>query len=582
MRGESDMQFKVFETDVLVIGGGLAGATAAIKARESGARKVILVSKGKLGKDSISTFAAGVFQPAFPEDDREALVKRYATEEDWGGGLFEEEWLKVYLDESFQRVLDMDRWGVEWEKTPDGEIERLDGRWKLPMAMFKGPQMMEAMSKKVVRMGVKAVGHTMVTDLLTERGEPGGRVTGAVGFDVRSATLKLFNAKATILAAGGCAFKGRYVGHGAMTGDGCAMAYRAGAKLGRFEIGDILHITPTTMDIQGLNMFVGLGGHFVNSRGERFMQEYDPELVDSASMARVVEASAMEVRAGRGPICLDMMHFDTDRVRKLRRVLPFPAKVMERAGVLVGDRIVKNVEWAPTFHGTVAAGGGVVADTHCETSVAGLFACGDAMARPKHFPKALAAAAVSGYRAGVAAADYSGRSEIHPPKGAYLKKLQSSLLKPFGRKQGIDADQMIIEIQEVLMPYEILVISRGDRLEKAVKEVERLRDEEVPLLYAFDAHYLRLAHEVQNMVTVAEMYLRCRLLREESRDGALREDFPYTDNEHWLKWTTLQQENGKMRMGTEDIPLRPELRPKKKRYLYPVFEVARKSGIAWG
>ena len=576
------MQFEVFETDVLIIGGGLAGATAAIKAKESGAERVALVSKGKLGKDSVSTFAAGVFQPAFPEDDREALVKRYSTEEDWGSGLFDEEWLQVYLDESFQRVLDMDRWGVEWEKTPDGEIERLDGRWKLPMALFKGPQMMEAMSKRVGRMGIQVVGHTMITDLLTERGEPGRRVTGAVGFDVRGATLRLFNAKATVLAAGGCAFKGRYVGHSNMTGDACAMAYRAGVKLGRFEIGDILHITPATMDIQGLNMYVGLGGRFVNSRGERFMQEYDPELVDSASMARVVEASAMEVRAGRGPICLDMVHFDTERVRKLRRVLPFPAKIMERAGVLVGDRIVKNVEWAPTFHGTIAAGGGVTANTKCETSVPGLFACGDAMARPKHFPKALAGAAVSGYRAGVAAADYARHSDLTPPNRSQLKRFQSSLLRPLGRKQGMDTDQMIIELQEVLMPYEILVISRGDRLKKAIEEVERLRDEEIPLLHASDAHYLRLAHEVQNMVTVAEMYLRSRLLREESRDGALREDFPYTDNIHWLKWTHLQLEDGKMRMGTEDIPLRPEWKPRRERYLYPIFEVARRRGIAWG
>jgi succinate dehydrogenase/fumarate reductase flavoprotein subunit len=576
------MQLETLEVDVMVIGGGLAGATAAIKAKESGVEKVALVSKGKLGKDSISTFAAGVFQPAFPGDDKNALFKMYASGDDWGAGLYDGEWLKVYLNESFERVLDMDKWGVEWEKTPDGQFERLEGRWRLPMALFHGPQMMEAIARKVVHMNIDVVGYTMIRDLLTEKGEFGGRVVGAVGFDVRTAKLKMFKAKSTILAAGGCAFKGRYIGHCAQTGDACAMAYRAGAELGRFEIGDILHMTPTTMDIQGLNMYIGLGGKFVNSRGERFMQEYDPELADSASMARVAEASAMEVRAGRGPIYLDMTHFDTDRVRKLKVVLPLPAKIMQRVGVIVGDKIVKKVEWAPTFFGTIAAGGGIIVNTKCETSIAGLYACGDAMARQKHFPKALSGAAVTGSRAGIFASEYARRSTQPEVDSAQLQELRASLFAPLERKQGIEADHIIIGIQEVLLPYEITVISRGDRLEKAIKEVERLRDEEIPLLCASDAHYLRLAHEATSMVLVAEMYLRSRLLREDSRDGCLREDYPYTDNVNWLKWTTLKQENGKMKLWTQDIAVRREDRPKMEKYLHPIFEVAREKGIRWG
>jgi len=573
---------ETIESDVLVIGGGLAGAFAAIKAKESGAERVTLISKGKLGKDGISTFAAGVFQPAFPEDDKEVLSRLYASGNAWGGGLWDKEWLNVYLTESFERVLDMDKWGVEWEKTPDGKLERLEGRWKLPMALFKGPQMMEAVAKKVLRTKIDVVGHTMITDLLTEKGELGGPVVGAIGFNVRTATLRLFKAKATILAAGGCGFKGRYVGHCAQTGDACAMAYRAGADLGRFEIGDILHMTPTTMDIQGLNMYVGLGGKFINSSGERFMLDYDPEFGDSASMARIAEASAMEVRAGRGPIYLDMTHFDTERVRKLKVVLPMPAKIMEQTGVIVDDHFVKQLEWAPTFFGTIASGGGVTANTRCETTIAGLYVCGDAMARPKHFPKALSGAAVTGNRAGIFAAEYARnrrQCELNP---AQLQGLQVSLLAPLQRKQGLDMDHVILGIQEALLPYETTIISRGDRLEKAIREVEHLGDEEIPLVRASDAHSLRLAHEVRNMALVAEMYLRSRLLRQESRDGCLREDYPYTDNINWLKWITLKQRDGKMRLGTQDIPVHPGVKRQREKFLYPIFEVARKRGIPWG
>jgi hypothetical protein len=84
------------------------------------------------------------------------------------------------------------------------------------------------------------------------------------------------------------------------------------------------------------------------------------------------------------------------------------------------------------------------------------------------------------------------------------------------------------------------------------------------------------------MALVAEMYLRSRLMRQESRDGCLREDYPYTDNINWLKWITLKQRDGKMRLGTQDIPARPGVKCQTEKFLYPIFEVARKRGIPWG
>ena len=79
------------------------------------------------------------------------------------------------------------------------------------------------------------------------------------------------------------------------------------------------------------------------------------------------------------------------------------------------------------------------------------------------------------------------------------------------------------------------------------------------------------------------MYLRSRLLREDSREGSAREDYPYTDNINWLKHTVLKQENGEMKLWAEDIPVdNYEVRPKREKYLYPIFEVARRRGIEWG
>lgn len=392
------MVVKRLGTDILVIGGGLAGAFAAIKAKEAGAEKVTLVSKGKLGKDSISTFGAGIFIMVFPEDDRDAQFNHCISV--LGEGLYDEEWLNIFLDEVYDRALDMEKWGVEWEKTPDGKFERKEVRYKQLAGMFHGPQMMEAMARKVISSGVEVVGHTMVTDLLTEDGNLGERVVGAVGFDVRAGQFKVFKAKSTILAAGGCGFKGRNACHRFQTGDAAAMGYGAGAKLGQFEVGGILHMTATDFSTQGISLFIGLGGKFVNAKGERFMLDYDPELEDYASLARVSEASAMEVRAGRGPIYLDMTHFTPEEVNRLRTVLPIPTMILEREVVLIGDRIAKKIEFAPLFAGAIGRGGGVLVNTKCETSLLGLYACGDAMARNPSEPATLPGAAISGARAG--------------------------------------------------------------------------------------------------------------------------------------------------------------------------------------
>ena len=205
------------------------------------------------------------------------------------------------------------------------------------------------------------------------------------------------------------------------------------------------------------------------------------------------------------------------------------------------------------------------------------------MARFKHQPTALNCAAVSGARAGRFAAEDAREAKEPEIDEEQVERLKKSAFAPLEREDGIEPDHIIIGLQETLLPYEVTVISHGDRMEKAIKEVERIRDEEVPLLYASDAHYLRLANEVKSMVLVAEMYLRSRLLRKESRDSCLREDYPYTDNVNWLKYILLKQENGQMKLWTEDMPVdRYKVKPKRERYLYPVFEVARKRGVKWG
>jgi succinate dehydrogenase/fumarate reductase flavoprotein subunit len=486
------------------------------------------------------------------------------------------------LEENYDRVLDMERYGVEWERTPDGKFERKRGRFGKMSGMFHGPQMMAAMAERVKECGVDVIGDTMVTDLLTEKGRPEERVTGSDGFDIRSGIFRVFKAKATILASGGCGLKSRFSSHRFQTGESCAMVYRAGAKLGRFETGERLHTTATDFDTHGLILFVTLGGRFVNAERDQFMDDYAPELGNFASMSSVSGASAMEVRAARGPIYLDMTHFNRDDIQKMRLMLPHTAMILERAGVLLEDRIVKKMEWAPALYATIGTGGGAETTTRCETSLQGLYACGDARSRPPHFA-ALPGAAITGARAGKFAASYARDANEPEIEEDQIKRLKHFAFSPLDREDGVDPEHTILGIHEALSPYEVTVISRGDRMEKAIREIERIKDEEVPHLYATDPHYLRIVNETKSIVLVAEMYLKSRLLREESREGCLREDFPYTDNINWLKWSMLKQEDEKMKLWTEDIPVdRYRYRPKREKYLCPIFEVAKRRGVPWG
>jgi succinate dehydrogenase/fumarate reductase flavoprotein subunit len=206
------------------------------------------------------------------------------------------------------------------------------------------------------------------------------------------------------------------------------------------------------------------------------------------------------------------------------------------------------------------------------------------MARPGCH-RSLQGATVSGARAGVYAAEYVKKAGKSPAVDErQVEKWKKGAYKFSERKDGILPDHLIIGLLEQLIPYGVTVVSRGDRLEKALKAIEWMRDHELSMVYAPDPHYLRLANEVANMVLVGEMYLKSRLLRTETRGMCtVREDYPHTDNINWLKWSRLKLQNGTMKLWTEDVDIdKYEVKPPQEKRLYPLFAAATKRGIPWG
>ena len=560
------------DIDVLVIGGGLAGAFAAIKAKEAGAANVVQVDKASVGRSGCSAFGAGVMRTFLPqEDDRDKAVYENVMRTNF---LCDQERLEHHLEDCFARIKEMDAFGVEFEKTPDGQFERILARGVSRMVMFKGGyKMMEAMRKAAIKKGVKIVDRVMVVDLLTDN----GRIAGAVGFSTENGQAFEFIARSIVLAAGGGWMKGRRPGHRNITGDSMAVAYRAGVTLAGLDSAEA-NTGPAMYDIgPGNNMYMSAGAILVNADGERFAGIYDEDLKERTELSVLNVACSIEARRGKTPLFLDMTHIEPEKVQRMKRVIPLPMMMYERAGVVVGDKFVKRIEWV--IEGPHCKGG-LMLNSRYETTLPGLFTCGDAM--PTVGPQgqsALPGAMTSGARAGMYAAEYAAAvspPKINPEQGSELRK---RMFAPLKRKDGIEPDQVLLSLQETITPYDVLILRHEQRLAKALEEVEGIWHDQVPLLYAYDPHYLRMAHEASNIVLVAMMMLKSALERKESRE-ALREDYPYLDNANWVKLVTVQKEGERMSIGAAPVSLeRSKLQPAKEKSLNPLWQVAEKQGI---
>jgi succinate dehydrogenase/fumarate reductase flavoprotein subunit len=330
------------DIDVLVIGGGIAATYAAIKAKGK-AKKVVQVDKGHTGKSGCSVTGAGILHVLLPQEDESTLADRLRRLSRAQGYLVQQDMIQDHLEQSWGIVQDMEEWGVEFERAAKGGIEPHPGRGAHPVILFHGPQLMHTLMKTGLKLGVQQINRVMITDLLTN----GGKVVGAVGFDIRTGEFVVFKSKATVLATGSTWYRGLLPGHRDTTGDGYAVAYRAGATLRGGENNDMIsHAMPARFDIgPGLTMYQALGGRWYNAKGERIMERYNPALKEQAGLRNIMYAFVLEVRRGNGPITIDMTHFTEEQVQRMRRVIPLPTRMFERAGLIMGDKFVQKIEW---------------------------------------------------------------------------------------------------------------------------------------------------------------------------------------------------------------------------------------------
>jgi len=558
---------KVHKTDVLIVGGGIAGLFAAIRAKEF-VEHVTVVDKGPIGKTSQAYFALGGHQVLLPGDDLEAWLSDVVYFTD---GLCDQELVESIYLETYNRIRDLERFGVEFIKEPNGRYKRFPTRG-LPHVRGIRPEPhglggkveIEALFKEAQRRGVNMLSRIMVTDLLKD----GERVCGAVGFGVRGGEFYIFETKAIVIATGSCSFKGHYAAQAFSTGEGFEMAFRAGAELKNLEFAT-LWMQPAHYTWEALGTSFPLGAIILNAKGERFMERYCPSLKEMIDFNYIARACAFEARKGNAPFYIDHTTIKREDLRFLKDRagwMEIHVKKLEELGVKPYE---EKQECMPAFWSV----SGIKADLRCGTSVQGLFVCGKAMSIDPGVTMgswSIASATVTGYRAGESAGRYAQTCKYTNPDPQEALRLRQELFKPTTISAGADPKEAIKAVQETIFPYEIIVIKHEERLKQALEQIKAIRNELMPSLHAKNPHELVQLREARSMALIAELMLKASLLRTESRASHFREDYPNRDDKNWLKWIVVKQKGEDTEFSTEPLPME-RYRIKPERYYMDNF-----------
>jgi succinate dehydrogenase/fumarate reductase flavoprotein subunit len=394
----------------------------------------------------------------------------------------------------------------------------------------------QVLRKKAKSLGVNIYDRIMLTDLIKKD----GNVTGAIGFAMETNAFYAFKAKSVVMCSGGAAFKPDGWPVSEMTGDGDAMAYRIGAEIAGKEFNEPKS-TSAQMPAPTMGMFLWKKNES-NKAPDKDMgppQVHALKCVNALGEEIVGIAGAnfinmeFEVHAGRAPVYSKT---------------PEQPELSPRVGNATGGMSLHTAEGLFPF------------DYHGKSNVPGLYAAGDGMSSMQvgaTYPGvgyALAGAAVTGARAGAAAAEYAKDSESADLDIEEVLVMKEKRFAPLKRKGGFSPRWVTQMLRNTLLPYYMLYIKHEDRLKAALTLVEFMRDHFVPKLTARDAHDLRLAVETENMILNAEMKLRASLFREESRGTHYREDIPRRVDPDWLVWVAIKEENEKMTCSKKPIP----------------------------
>ncbi|MCI0628892.1 MAG: L-aspartate oxidase [Acidobacteria bacterium] len=509
-------------TDFLIIGSGIAGLRAAIELSSAG--RVLLLTKERLN-ESNTEWAQGGIAVALSDEDEVSL--HYADTLRAGDGLCSPEAVKVLVEEGVPYITELIDWGTAFDR--DGvqlsfSREAAHSRSRVLHAQgdSTGREIIRVLLKKALAsQNVVLKPHCFSLDLIVED----GIVWGASFLDEQEKCVRRVLARSTLLASGGAGqVYSETTNPDLATGDGLAMAHRAGALLADMEF---FQFHPTALFLQGAPRFLlteairGEGGYLRNIDCERFMPQYH-EMGDLAPRDVVSRAIVAEMKKTSSNFAyLDLTHLDANLIKKR-----FP-KVYSTC---LSYNIDITVDMIPTHPAAHYLMGGVKTDLHGRTSLRNLYAAGEVACTGVHGANRLASNSlleglVYGARAGQAAA-----SDAHGSLPASLESKTAGLSDNSGGMNRLKETKKSIQR---LMWQKVGILRDGRELKEALRHLMHL-----------GSHFKgpsanRPECELINLITVAELMIVSAMAREESRGAHYRADHPCRNDQKLQKHSVI-------------------------------------------
>ena len=575
---------QVHKYDVVIVGAGGAGMRAAI---ESGQRARTAVLTKLYPTRSHTGAAQGGMCAALANVEEDNWEWHTFDTVKGGDYLVDQDAAEVMAKEAIDAVLDLEKMGLPFNRTPEGKIDqrrfgghtRDHGKAPVRRACYAadrtGHMILQTLYQNCVKHNVEFYNEFYVLDLLLVEEdavrEDGTaykqkRTAGVVSYELATGEIHVFQAKSVIFATGGAGkvYKTTSNAH-TLTGDGMAIAYRAGLPLEDMEF---VQFHPT--GLAGLGTLLseaarGEGGILRNADGERFMERYAPTIKDLAPRDIVARSMAEEVRQGRGAgpnkdyVLLDLTHLEPSHIdEKLPDITEFARTYL---GV---EPYTEPVPVFPTCHYFM---GGIPTNIKAEvlqdndTVVPGLYAAGEVACVSVHGSNRLGTNSlldinVFGRRAGIYAAEYAAQADwVELPEGGELPTVEhiENLRSATGSERVAD---IRAELQES-MDADMQVFRDEDSIRRALAKIEELRGRYENVSVQDKGHRFNLdlleGMELGYLLDIAEAMTLAALGRKESRGGHYREDYPDRDDENFMAHTMIYRDETAEMEGVKGI-----------------------------
>jgi fumarate reductase flavoprotein subunit len=554
--------------DVVLVGGGGAGLRAAIAIAETNPRlDVAVVSKVYPMRSHTVSAEGGAAGAIAPDDSLDEHAYDTISGGDW---LCDQDAVEAFVKEAPEELLRLEHWGCPWSREPDGRVAvRPFGGMKKMRTWFAadktGFHMLHTLFQTSLKFtSVVRYDEWFVTKLLVDD----GGVQGVVAIDLKSGRIEAITARSVILCTGGCGRVFPFTTNAAIkSGDGMALAYRAGAPLKDMEF---VQYHPTGLPFTGILITEAAraeGGYLINKDGYRYLQDYNlgkpqPHPVfrsmELGPRDRLSQAFMKELEKGRTietpyghVVHLDLRHLGG---KKINAKIPFVRELCLQYQNL--DPVTDLIPVRPVVHYMM---GGVHTDIHGATPVPGLFAAGEAACVSINGANRLGSNSlpellVFGARAGRAAAEHASRGgEVSQTVLAQVKderrRLEHDLFNTNGRERIADLRDGMYQTME----QSAGIYRSGAALADAVDQLRRLRDRYAGVAVADRSRTFNTervaALELAFMLDIAEAIVDSARAREESRGAHQRTDFPARDDQRFLAHSlSYRQSDGSSRV----------------------------------